>query len=73
MDIMDIEKFVESERELSKAYLRLRTKLSRYGALDTKYGGVDRFQKTEEALDLALSHIKTLESQLNRIQDITNE
>jgi hypothetical protein len=57
--------YIESEEELSDAYLRIRAKLD---AWDTKHAGADRFDVTEKALDdviaerdAALARVEELE------------
>lgn len=49
----------ESEKELSDAYLRIRTLVD---AFDTKPGGVDRFEVTE-------NKIRTLQAQVGRLRE----
>lgn len=45
----------QGSEELSDSYVRIRTRLKNYGAMDTRPGGTDRFAKTEVALEKLLA------------------
>lgn len=53
---------------LSASYVRLRTLLTPWGALDTAFGGSDRFDKTEAALKAALAERQTAEAEAARLR-----
>ena len=55
-----------SERQLSDAYLRIRTML---GAFDTNYGGENRFSVTEKALADLLAHREAAEAENARLRE----
>lgn len=46
----ELDKWKAAEREIGHSYLRIRAMLIGYGSMDTKPGGEDRFEKTEEAI-----------------------
>jgi hypothetical protein len=62
----EIARLREAEKELSDAYLRIRSKLNAY---DTKPGGTDRFEVTEAALDAVIAESARLREVLERIAD----
>lgn len=59
----------DAERETSDAYMRIRQKLTGFGAHDTMPGGPDRFERTEAALDMVLTKLSSTEVALESMNE----